>query len=167
VAAQALAAGCAGAAFCIVNGGDPVSWLCSFVAGAFIFAVRRTLAARGFNFHLTVFAIALAGSLVAGLLAGITQTVTPAIALIAPVLFLVPGVPMINGGVDIVDNHVTMGSARIGFTVAVLVALCLGVGFALPLLPVRIGPPVGPSGPWETVLVSVAGDSRRGARVPE
>jgi uncharacterized membrane protein YjjP (DUF1212 family) len=162
-AVQALAAACAGAAFCIVNGGDPVSWVCSAVAAAVIFAIRRTLATRNVNFHLTVFAITLAGSLLAGLLARITQTATPAIALIAPVLFLIPGVPMITGGVDIVSNHVTVGSARIGFTLAVLVALCLGVGFAVPMLPLRISPPVGFPDPWQTVLVSIAGALAAGA----
>jgi uncharacterized membrane protein YjjP (DUF1212 family) len=42
---QVFAAGCAGARFCIVNGGDPASWVCSFLAAACIFAIRRPLAA--------------------------------------------------------------------------------------------------------------------------
>ena len=90
VALQALAAGCAGVGFCIVNGGDPASWLCSFVAGAFIFAIRRPLAAWKFNIHLTLFAIALAGSFLAALLARLMQTATPAIALVGPFFFWCP-----------------------------------------------------------------------------
>ncbi len=163
VAAQAFAAACAGAAFCIVNGGDPISWLCSSVAAACIFAIRRPLNARHFNVHLTFFAIALAGSLLAGLLARVTHTATPEIAVIAPVLFLVPGVPMINGGVDIVFNHVTIGLTRFGFTLAVLVALCLGVGLTLPLLPARINPPFALPDPWGIPLLSVGGALAAGA----
>ena len=163
VTAQALAAGCAGAGFCIVNGGDPVSWVCSFVAAGFIFTLRRPLAARKLNVHLTLFAIALAGSLLAGVLGRITHTTTPAIALMAPLLFLVPGVPLITGGIDIVRNHVTIGLARLGFTLAVLVALCLGVALTIPLLPSRISPPFSPPGPWEILLVSVAGALAAGA----
>ena len=157
VALQALAAGCAGVGFCIVNGGDPASWLCSFVAGAFIFAIRRPLAARKFNIHLTLFAIALAGSFLAALLARITQTSTPAIALLGPVLFLVPGVPIINGGIDVVRNHVTIGIARVGFALAVTVALCLGVGLTVSIVPARISSPFSLPGAWDILLVSVAG----------
>ena len=157
VALQALAAGCAGVGFCIVNGGDPTSWLCSFVAGAFIFAIRRPLAAWKFNNHLTVFAIALAGSFLAALLARITRTSTPAIALLAPILFLVPGVPMINGGIDVVRNHVTVGIARVGFALAVTVALCLGLGLTASIVPVQISSPFSLPGAWGILVASVAG----------
>jgi uncharacterized membrane protein YjjP (DUF1212 family) len=163
VAWQTLAAGCAGAAFCIVNGGDPVSWFCSFVTAGAIYAIRRPLAARKFNIHLTFFAIAFAGCFLAALLSRVTQTATPAVALIAPMLFLVPGVPMINGGIDIVRNHVTMGIARVGFTLAVLVDLCLGAGLTLRLLPLGTGSPFSLAGPWEIVLVSIGGALAAGA----
>ncbi len=163
VALQALAAGCAGVGFCIVNGGDPASWLCSFVAGAFIFAIRRPLAAWKFNIHLTLFAIALAGSFLAALLARLMQTATPAIALVGPVLFLVPGVPIINGGIDVVRNHVTIGIARVGFALAVTVALCLGVGLTASILPMRINSPFSLPGAWDILLVSVAGALAAGA----
>jgi uncharacterized membrane protein YjjP (DUF1212 family) len=161
--AHTLAAGCAGAAFCIVNGGDPKSWVCSFVAGAAIFALRRRLTKHGFNFHVTIFAVTLAGSFLAGLLARLTHAATPAIALVAPVLFLVPGVPMINGGIEIVRNHVTIGISRVGFTMAVIVALCLGVGLTLPILPLQINPAFSMPGAWKIVLMSFAGAVAAGA----
>ncbi len=157
VALQALAAGCAGVGFCIVNGGDPASWLCSIVAGAFIFAMRRPLAAWKFNIHVTLFAIALAGSFLAALLARLTKSSTPAIALLAPILFLVPGVPMINGGIDVVRNHVTIGITRVGFALAVTVALCLGVGLTASIVPVQISSPILLPGAWGILLASVAG----------
>jgi uncharacterized membrane protein YjjP (DUF1212 family) len=160
---QAIAAGCAGWAFCVVNGGDPRSWLGSFLAAVAIFGIRRALAARNFNVHLTLFVIALVGSLLAALLTRVTQTMTPAIALVAPVLFLVPGVPMINGGVDIVRNHVTIGIARVGFTLAGLVALCLGVGLSIPLLPSHSVTHFSLRVPSEIVLVSIAGALAAGA----
>ncbi len=160
---RVFAAGCAGAGFCIANGGDPLSWVCSFLVAGFIFAIRQPLAGRNFNVHLTLFAVALLGSLLACLLAQVTQTVTPAIALIAPVLFLVPGVPMINGGIDIVRNHVTIGIARVGYTLAVLVALCLGVGLSVLLLPSPTTPQFALPEAWEIVLVSIAGALAAGA----
>jgi uncharacterized membrane protein YjjP (DUF1212 family) len=163
VALQALAAGCAGVSFCIVNGGDPASWLCSFVAGAFIFAMRRPLVVWKINIHVTLFATALAGSFLTALLARITQTSTPAIALLGPILFLVPGVPIINGGIDVVRNHVTIGIARVGFALAATVALCLGVGLTASIVPVRISSPFSLPGAWGIFLVSVAGALASGA----
>ena len=39
VVCRALAAGCAGAAFCVLNGGD-VSWVYSFIVGTAILGIR-------------------------------------------------------------------------------------------------------------------------------
>lgn len=163
VAVQAIAAACAGAAFCVVNGGDPLSWLCSAAGSALIFAVRRRFAAHRFNFYLSIFASALAGSLLAGVLGRLLHTATPAITLIAPLLFLIPGVPLITGGIDIIRNHVTIGIARIGFTLAVLVALNLGVGLSLPLLPSGVRGPFSLPIGWQMCLVSAAGALAAGA----
>ena len=160
---QAIAAGCAGAGFCIVNGGDPASWVGTFIASAVIFSIRRQLARRNLNVQLTFFAVALVGSFLAGLLARLMQTSTPVVALVAPVLFLVPGVPLINGGIDIVRNHVTIGIARIGFTMAVLVSLCLGAGVSLRMLPMPLTPAFSLPSPWDTVLFASAGAVAAGA----
>jgi uncharacterized membrane protein YjjP (DUF1212 family) len=163
VGGQVIAAGCAGVGFCIVNDGDPASWFCSFVAGAFIFAIRRPLAAREFNFHLTVFVAALAGSFLSSLLASLAQTATPVVALVGPILFLVPGVPIINGGIDVIRNHVAIGIARVGFTVTVVVALCLAAGLTVKLIPMEVSPPFLSPGAGEIILFSLAGALAAGA----
>lgn len=154
---QTFAAGCAGAAFCIVNNGDPVSWICCFLIAAFIFTLRRPMTTRDVNVHVAIFSVTLAGGFLTAALEQVLRTSTPAIALVAPVLFLVPGVPLINGGMDIVRNHVTIGMSRVGFTLAVLGDLCLGLGFALSRLPERIDPPFSLSGAQEILLLSLAG----------
>jgi uncharacterized membrane protein YjjP (DUF1212 family) len=162
-AVQAVAAGCAGTCFCMVNGGDPLSWGCSFVGSALIFALRRLLAARKSNYHMTIFVVALVGSLVSALLARLAGAETLAVAMVAPVLFLVPGAPLIGGGIDIVHNHVSVGLARIGFSMAVVVALSLGVGLSLPLLPPRVHEPFSLPEPWGIVLFTVASALAAGA----
>jgi uncharacterized membrane protein YjjP (DUF1212 family) len=160
---RAAAAGCAGLGFCIVNGGDPASWICSFAAALVIFVMRGALATRGFNVQLTVFAVALAGGLLAGLLTCLVQTATPVVAVVAPVLFLVPGAPMINGGIDIVRNHLSLGIARLGYTMAVIISLCLGVGAAVRLVPLPMNSGFLLPYPWDIVLYSVAGALAAGA----
>jgi uncharacterized membrane protein YjjP (DUF1212 family) len=157
VSVQLLAAGCAGAGFCMVNSGDPASWVCSFLAAGVIYAIRRPLLARSINIHLTTFGVAVVGSLLAGLLGRLLGTATPAVNLIAPLLFLVPGVPVITGGIDIVRNHVTLGIARIGFALSLLVSLCLGVGLTLPMVASRVDLPFALPDPWQVLLLSGAG----------
>jgi uncharacterized membrane protein YjjB (DUF3815 family) len=76
---------------------------------------------------------------------------------------LVPGVPIINGGIDVVRNHVTIGIARVGFALAVTVALCLGVGLTASIVPVRISLPFSLPGALGILLVSVAGALASGA----
>ncbi len=145
--ARAVAAACAGAGFCIVNGGDAASALWSAIAATLVFAIRRPLAARGVNVYVAMFAVALVGSLTGGILARVGGTATPEIAVVAPILFLVPGVPLINGGIDVLRNHVTVGLGRAVFGVSLLVALSLGVGLALRIVDVPIGPPTRLAGP--------------------
>jgi uncharacterized membrane protein YjjP (DUF1212 family) len=157
VSVQLLAAGCAGAGFCMVNSGDPASWVCSFLAAGVIYATRRPLLTRSINIHLTTFGVAVVGSLLAGLLGRLLGTATPAVNLIAPLLFLVPGVPVITGGIDIVRNHVTLGIARIGFALSLLVSLCLGVGLTLPMVASRVDLPFALPDPWQVLLLSGAG----------
>jgi uncharacterized membrane protein YjjB (DUF3815 family) len=76
---------------------------------------------------------------------------------------LVPGVPIINGGIDVVRNHVPIGIARVGFALAVTVALCLGVGLTASIVPARISSPFSLPGAWGILLVSVAGALASGA----
>jgi uncharacterized membrane protein YjjP (DUF1212 family) len=163
LASRTVAAGSAGTAFCILNGGDPASWIASFAGSAFIFAIRRPIAARNFNVHSATFAVAFAGCLLAAVVAFLTRSTTPAVARIAPLLFLVPGVPLINGGIDVVRNHVTIGIARVGYTVAVLVGLGIGLGLSLRLFPAEMGTPYALSGARQIALLAVAGALGAGA----
>ena len=56
-------------------------------------------------------------------------------ALATSVLYLVPGVPLINGVIDIVEGHVLIGCSRlIG---ALLLILCIAVGLSVTLLMVK------------------------------
>jgi hypothetical protein len=57
--------------------------------------------------------------------------------------------------VDVSGQKRLTNSSRIGFTPAVLVVLCLGVGLTLRLLPSRISPPFSLPDPWGILLVSL------------
>jgi uncharacterized membrane protein YjjP (DUF1212 family) len=57
---------------------------------------------------------------------------TPDIALGTSVLYLVPGVPLINGVIDVIEGHVLAGVSRL--INAALLIICLSIGLSLTLL---------------------------------
>ena len=53
------------------------------------------------------------------------------------VLFLVPGVPLINGVIDIVEGHILIGCSRL--INALLLIICIAIGLSATLLMVKDG----------------------------
>ena len=57
------------------------------------------------------------------------------IAIATSVLFLIPGVPLINGVIDIVEGHILLGLSRI--INALLLVICIAIGLSVTLLLVK------------------------------
>ena len=57
------------------------------------------------------------------------------VALATSPLFLVPGVPLINGVIDIVEGHVLIGVSRL--VNAMLLIVCIAVGLSATLLMIK------------------------------
>jgi hypothetical protein len=61
---------------------------------------------------------------------------TPSLALIVPTLMPVPGPHLINGSLDLIDNHLPMSRAQLGLAAGILLAgtlgIVLGVDLTLP-----------------------------------
>ena len=53
------------------------------------------------------------------------------------VLFLIPGGPLINGVIDIVEGHVLNGIARL--TSALMLIVCIAIGLSATLMIVHSG----------------------------
>lgn len=102
----------AGMAFCRVAGGEMSSVLLAGIATGSGFLTRNTLLSRGYNLALSVCIAAFAGSGLSGL--GIVWDIgsAPEIAVATSVLFLIPGVPMINSIIDLMHGHTVVGHAR-------------------------------------------------------
>ena len=60
---------------------------------------------------------------------------TSEIALATSVLYLVPGVPLINGVIDIVEGYILSGFARL--VQASLLIVCIAIGLSFTLLLVK------------------------------
>lgn len=129
---NALAAGVACAAFCFLNRGDPVEMLCVLIAATFGQACRRVMQRRHWN-HLLITLLAGAitsGIYVAAILGPMAlHLIGPGHAggLLAAVLFLVPGFPLITGLLDIVRSDFSAGVARLAYSAAVILTASAAV----------------------------------------
>lgn len=104
--------GLANASFCKLFGGDWTAVGIVFTATLVGFAVKQRMQAHAVN-HFLVFACsAFVASLCAT--AALRFDCTAEITLATSPLFLVPGVPLINGVIDIMEGHVLMGVSRAG-----------------------------------------------------
>ncbi len=119
--------GLAGASFCRLFGGDGLEMAVTFMATFIGLIVRQEATRMEFNPYLCVFFASFTSSLLAGFFRkfGIGNTMEHAFA--ASVLFLIPGVPLINCFSDLIDGNILNGMVRgiNGLLIAFAIALGL------------------------------------------
>ena len=128
-----LLAGFANGAFCRLFGGDWLSTgivISATMAGMFL---KQRMTASGVNHFIVFIASAFIASICASM--SLIFDTTSDIALATSVLFLVPGVPLINGIIDIVEGHTLTGFARL--TQAALLIICIAIGLSFTLILVK------------------------------
>jgi len=117
----------ANASFCGLFKGDFTAMICVFFATIAGFFVRQAMIKKHIN-HLVVFTTS---AFVASLLSGIGYVFhlghTPEIALASSVLFLIPGVPLINSILDILQGHILTGMARLVNATSLIVCIAIGL----------------------------------------
>lgn len=123
------AVGLACAAFSRLFGGDLPIFLITLLAASTAMFVRQELKKRYFNDFAIVAVTAFIASMIAGLASVFDIGEDPAIASAAAVLLLIPGVPLINSGEDMLQGHLVMGTVR--SVLGVLIALCIALGMSL------------------------------------
>jgi len=122
----------AGASFCRILGGGFIEMAVCFIgtfAGIF---VRQESMKLKFNFYLCVFFAALTSSFIVGLYSYLNPTATYIHAFSTSVLFLIPGVPMINSFSDLIDGNILNGTLR-GVNV-LIIAFAIALGLMTSLL---------------------------------
>lgn len=128
-----MLAGFANASFCRLFGGDWYSMGVVFSATITGMFLKQQMTSAHIN-HYVIFIVS---SFVASLCAStaLIFNTTSEIALATSVLFLVPGVPLINGVIDIVEGYVLTGFARL--VQASLLIICIAIGLSFTLLLVK------------------------------
>lgn len=112
--------------------------------------VRVLVNGRGYSYYLGVLATTLIATLVAALLSMVVPTGTPLISLIIPCIFVIPGFQLINGGWEVLRNHLHIGIPRLMVFVNALAIMTVG------LLAVLLVYNPGPDGPGLYLPLSVS-----------
>ena len=123
---------CANAAFCGLFNGDLTAMGLVFCATLLGFYLRQKLLHWGLDVKVTFFLCAFAASLLASVGVVLQLGGTPQTAIAASVLFLIPGIPLINAMLDILDGHVLMGVSRL--IQASTLIICIALGLATTML---------------------------------
>ncbi len=129
-----LMTGLANASFCRLFGGNIWAMLIVFTSTLVGFYVRQHLTRKKVN-HFIVFIVS---AFIASLCASSALSlglVSAEIALATSVLYLVPGVPLLNGILDVADGHVLIGFSRL--VNAFLLIICIAIGMSMTLMLVK------------------------------
>lgn len=119
----------ANAAFCAIFGGDKWAILIVFIATLVGFFIRQKLMALKMNHYLVFIICAFVASLIASSAMNFSTTKDTAVA--TSVLFLIPGVPLINGVIDLLEGYGLSGMSRLIQAFLLIFCLALGMSFTL------------------------------------
>lgn len=128
-----LTVGLANASFCRLFGGDWTAMSIVFTSTLVGFAAKQRMQTHKVNHFIIFILSAFIASLCAS--AALSFDCTAEICLATSPLFLVPGVPLINGIIDILDGHVLIGFSRIVNAMSLIV--CIAVGLSMTLIMVK------------------------------
>ncbi|SFN49861.1 Uncharacterized membrane protein YjjP, DUF1212 family [Formivibrio citricus] len=120
--------------FAALFGGDVAAILCTTIGSGLGMALRLFLHKRHYVPFMFATASSFVAMLVTGLLAKLVQTPASEAAMAASVLFLIPGVPFINGAADLFHTNYLNGMVRIMMGVVFVIGIGVGVSLALRLL---------------------------------
>lgn len=121
----------ANAAFCRLFGGDLESMPIVFIATFIGANLRKILMMINFDIRFVFALCAFVASMVAYIGTNIIISKTPDVAIGTSVLFLIPGVYLINSVIDILDGHSLIGISR-AISMLILIS-CIAIGLYITL----------------------------------
>lgn len=125
----------ANACFCRLFDGDWGAMILVFICTFSGFPLLRLIKKQGVDHSLAVILVSFFSSFACLGLASLPPFagyVDVTVAVATSVLFMVPGVPLITGVIDIFENHILIGIARL--MRAILIVLCLAVGLSISMI---------------------------------
>jgi len=129
-----FAAALACASFTVLFEGSVAEFGAAFIATFVAVTLKKTLDSKDFNHLLAITVASFSATLCMGLFVSLGLAVDTKIALAASVLFLVPGVQLINTFEDIIKGHYLSGLARGLHGLLISFAIVFGIAIGLKLL---------------------------------
>ncbi|MDP4187919.1 MAG: threonine/serine exporter family protein [Bacteroidota bacterium] len=117
----------AGGSFCRIAGGEGIEIVVAMVATFAGLFVRQEVSKLKFNPYLCIYIAALTASLISGLAVKLGIGNNPENAFSTSVLFLIPGIPLINSFSDIIDGNVMNGIIRGIHGLIITFAIAMGL----------------------------------------
>ena len=117
----------AGASFCALFGGKGYELLVAFIATFVGLFVRQEALKKRFNPYVSIIFAAFAASILSGLSVKLGIGSSPELAFATSVLFLVPGVPLINSFTDMIDGNILNGIVRGIHGLVIALAIAMGL----------------------------------------
>lgn len=120
-----IACGC----LCLLAGGNWIDGLFALLASTIGLTVRQEMVKKGFNLMVSILCSAFITTTVSGTNILYNFGESPQSSVATAVLFLIPGVPLINSIIDLLEGYIPVGIARGAFGGFIL--LCIAVGMFL------------------------------------
>ncbi len=117
--------------FCRLFGGGIIEMLVAFGATFVGLFVRQEAMKKKFNPYLCIFFAALTSSLISGLSVKLNIGDHPQHAFATSVLYLIPGVPLVNSFSDLIDGNIMNGIVRGVNGMMIAFAISLGLALAI------------------------------------
>lgn len=124
-----IAASFANAAFCRLFGGDFWAMAIVFLATLAGFHIRQLMLSRRIDIRVTFTVCAAISSVLAAAAQLFALGHTPGIAMATSVLYLVPGIPLLNAFSDLIDSHYICSLSRM--IDALILTACLSLGLCI------------------------------------
>jgi uncharacterized membrane protein YjjP (DUF1212 family) len=117
----------AGASFCRLFGGGLVEMLVAFVATFAGLLVRQESTKKNFNSYLSIFFASFTSCIISGAFVKLNIGAGPEFAFATSVLYLIPGIPLINSLSDLLDGNIMNGIVRGMNGLIIAFAIALGM----------------------------------------
>lgn len=121
--------GIACGALCLLAGGNLIDCIFAFGASIIGLIVRQEMVRRRFNLMIAIICSAFITTTISGLDVLYSLGELPETAVATAVLFLIPGVPLINAIIDLLEGYIPIGIAR--GALGGFILLCIAVGMFL------------------------------------
>ncbi|MCC8035448.1 MAG: threonine/serine exporter family protein [Rikenellaceae bacterium] len=121
-----LSVGVACACLCLLAGGDSIDGAFAFAASTAGLLLRQTMIKARYNLMVAILASSFLITVISGLNALLSLGSNPDTSVATAVLFLVPGVPLINCIIDLVKGYYPTAVAR--GVLGSFILLCIAVG---------------------------------------